>query len=99
MFRPLGPADFHGFPLGPVRAADVRDGLSRTAAISEMLVATGELERLRVDWNTPDEYPESDQFSTFAAVCESIPNNAAQYGWLGSPIDHGLPWTHGAVGK
>ena len=99
MFRLLGPSDFDGYPLGPIRPIDVRDGLSQTAAVSEILIGAGFLEWLRVDWNTPETYPAPDEFPAFVAVCDAIPTNAAQYGWMGSPIDHGLPWTWGSIGK
>jgi prepilin-type N-terminal cleavage/methylation domain-containing protein/prepilin-type processing-associated H-X9-DG protein len=78
------------------RPRDVLDGLSNTAMCSELLRADGTYNRLRTSWNTPDRYPDLNEF---AQLCESIPPIPTDYGWHGLPILHGLPWYTGALGQ
>ncbi len=52
MFRHFGP-NRPPSNNGPIRARDVANGLSNTAAISEILHADGTYTRLRVNWFTP----------------------------------------------
>jgi prepilin-type N-terminal cleavage/methylation domain-containing protein/prepilin-type processing-associated H-X9-DG protein len=97
MFRHLATNEAR-WPEGPVRAADMRDGLSNTAALCEMLRATGQFERLRVNWQTPTPMTGPDQLGDFAAICRQIPPSPPDYGWRGGAFDRGRPWTTGDVG-
>ena len=83
------------FPEGPVRASQVTDWLSQTAAISEILHANGSFARLRVDWNTPRALTQPDQLELFADLCDSIPPSPNDRGWLGDAWARGSPWMHG----
>jgi prepilin-type processing-associated H-X9-DG protein len=84
---------------GPIRAADVRHGLSNTAAVSEILHGDGTMARLRVNWNTPQAFPEPDGYDDFAAECSGIPRMPADFGWMGDIQARGLPWTYGDIGR
>jgi prepilin-type N-terminal cleavage/methylation domain-containing protein/prepilin-type processing-associated H-X9-DG protein len=94
MFRHISPARP---PLrdGPIRAQDVKDGLSNTASVSEILHTNGTPDRLRVNWNTPARYPHQDEF---VAACAGIPPVPTDYGWAGDIFSRGQPWTVGDVG-
>jgi prepilin-type processing-associated H-X9-DG protein len=72
MFRPLLRASLFGRAMGPIRAADVRDGLSNTAALSEQRATNGSWERLRVIWEVPAGLPEGASRAEFLAACEAI---------------------------
>lgn len=91
MFRHLTP--ILRWPEGPVRASDVTDGLSNTAAVSEILVADGSDHRLRNYWYTPRRLIEPDELEEFAALCESL-----RPPQTGNPRSRGTPWTFGGVG-
>ncbi len=84
---------------GPVRAADVVNGLSNTVAMSEILhssVGTVK-ERMRVNWELAEPMQGPDQLDAFADVCDSIPPSPADYGWQG--LSHrGSPWWNGVNG-
>ena len=83
---------------GPVNAASLRDGLSNTALLSEVLHGTGSREnRLRVVWQTPLAYSAS-QMPAFLAVCESIPEDPTAFGWLGGVGMLGRVWSNGSIG-
>ena len=81
---------------GPVRAADVEDGLSNTVAMSEILHSSvgTEKHRMRVNWRLPTSLTDPDQLEEFANVCDSIPSEPTAYGWQGS-ASRGLPWWDG----
>lgn len=81
---------------GPVRAADVLDGLSNTAAMSEILhsSAAAEKHRMRVNWQLPTSMQRPDQLEDFANTCESIPLDPASLGWRISAL-RGTPWWDG----
>jgi prepilin-type N-terminal cleavage/methylation domain-containing protein/prepilin-type processing-associated H-X9-DG protein len=82
---------------GPIRAADVFDGLSNTAAVSEILHGDGSNARLRVNWNTPKEFS-PEEFNEFAKYCSAIPPIPVDYGWKGVAWARGVPWTMGEIG-
>ena len=84
---------------GPIRAVDVRRGLSNTAAVSEMLHADGTHVRLRVNWNTPEQFNDPTQYDQFAAYCAAIPPVPTEYGWRGNPHMRGCPWIDGNIGS
>ncbi|MBC8355190.1 MAG: DUF1559 domain-containing protein [Planctomycetes bacterium] len=81
--------------VGPVRLADVLDGLSNTCAVTEILRANGTPDRLRVNWNTPQTFKDID---AFAERCRTVPPHPEQYGWKGNRFARGVPWTDGNVG-
>lgn len=58
-----------------VRAADVRDGLSNTAAVGEILVGNwpGPFDELRSMFQTPIALTAPNQLDDFAAACASLP--------------------------
>jgi len=100
LFRYWGTGSFDGpYSRGPVRTADVRDGLSNTAAIAEILHADGTSARLRVNWHTPRAYESPAQFDELVNACASVPGQPAQFGWLGDPFSRGMPWTDGNLGS
>jgi len=97
MFRHLEPAGM-AWPNGPVRPADVRDGLSATAAVAEILHADGGMERARVNWQTPREYQRPEEFGAFKQECLGVPAEPVVFGWQGDAFARGVPWTLGDVG-
>jgi len=87
------------YPEGFVRAADVRDGLSNTAAVAEIRHGDGTYDdRLRVRWNTPRSLTRPSQRDAFVALCGSVPQRPRDYGWMGDPTTQGTPWTEGDLG-
>ena len=83
-----------------IRLAEVLRGTSNVALMSEMLHGTDQpiqsLDRLRVIWQLPGGFTRA-QFADFAALCESVPPDAAARGWLGSS-SLGIPWFMGGEG-
>ena len=77
---------------GGVRLRDVVDGLSLTAAISEILVSDGSNDSLRTVWHTGTYTTELEQFRS---MCNAAP---AQSGNNHDPWMRGLPWTYGDSG-
>ncbi len=78
------------FPIGPgASPAAITDGLSQTAALSEILVANLQYDRLRVVWPTvPMMAP--GQLEMFAAQCAMVAPSEG-----GETMSHGHPWTCG----
>lgn len=101
MFRNLKPWRPDLYPDGPVRSSDVKDGLSHTAAVAEVLHSQGQQPSdsplLRTVWNTPLAYS-SANFEQFRSDCAAIPEDAITLGWVGSPFAHGWQWVHGNIG-
>jgi prepilin-type processing-associated H-X9-DG protein len=91
----IGPPPYRS---GIVRAADVIDGLSNTAAVAEVLYADGSFHRLRVNWNTPLSMTAPNELDAFADYCSSIPPDPVQFGWRGDPWPHGFWWLFGNMG-
>lgn len=79
---------------GPVRAADVHDGLSNTAAISEILFGDGSGEARRSNWNTPTPMTAPEQLDQFALSCRTMlpPEHSDTYVL-------GRPWSCGDAGR
>ncbi|MGC1273003.1 MAG: DUF1559 domain-containing protein [Planctomycetaceae bacterium] len=75
---------------GPVRPQDVTDGLSNTAAMSEILVGDGSGEDRRTIRHVEPRRLDPDQLEEFAQACEAgdIPGLADVWG-------RGIPWTQG----
>lgn len=78
---------------GPVRMVDVIDGLSNTAAVSEILVGDGSFQQLRTNWNLPLSFPAS-QCEAFSQVCVATTTSTL----LGDTWFRGRPWTVGDAG-
>jgi prepilin-type processing-associated H-X9-DG protein len=99
MFRHLIPCKPELYSEGPIRSADVFDGLSTTAAISEVLHSVGSTsnDRLRIVWNLPVAYTPTET-SQFRAECSSLPQQPDLSGWGGSGIAHGWRWVRGEIG-
>jgi hypothetical protein len=77
---------FRMFPETGVRASEVRDGLSNTAAVSEALLPTMET-RLRICWRT---IPYTDDLDELADRCERLPLDPKAMGYSGP--SRGAPW-------
>lgn len=89
------------WPEGPVRVADVRDGLSQTASVAEVLHAYGniyETSRLRNVFNSPVSTAMGGAWSDVVESCLSIPENPQSIGMHGNPAAHGFDWVHGNIG-
>ncbi len=85
-------------PAIPISSASVEDGLSNTAAVSEILCSVNDQNAvLRVQWNTPRQYlpTEADAFAQF---CDGIPPSPASRGYVGIPFHRGVPWYDGNYG-
>lgn len=87
------------FPGGFVRPVDVIDGLTNTAAMSEILHSNGRLDRLRTNWGTPVALTSADELDQFSDLCSSIPPNPPNYGWRGNGMNRGVPWYNGSPGQ
>ena len=94
LFRHISPAG-PPRPDGPVRARDVADGLSNTAAVSEILYSDGSFSRSRTTWNTPQVFSTPQQLDEFAAYCSGTPQIPRDFGWQGDGFGRGRPWTKG----
>jgi prepilin-type N-terminal cleavage/methylation domain-containing protein len=99
LFRHLNPWQPALYNDGPVRSADILDGLSNTAAVSEVLHGTNEFpfERLRGNWNLTRFYTAA-ELDEFRADCEALPTDPWGAGWRGSPVSRGWSWSRGNNG-
>jgi prepilin-type N-terminal cleavage/methylation domain-containing protein/prepilin-type processing-associated H-X9-DG protein len=88
----LGRRSWNDMSTGWLTPADVTDGLSNTAAYSEMLRADGSLHRLRTVWHLPQAMGAPNELEAFANQCESLPPDPSAYGWHGDAWKKGLPW-------
>jgi prepilin-type processing-associated H-X9-DG protein len=89
LFRTL--AEFWPFDYGPIRAADVTDGLSQTSAVAEILRSDASGRRLRAAWHLPKSY-EPGEIEAFAAACRGLPAHPPASGWVGDLWGRGMPW-------
>jgi prepilin-type N-terminal cleavage/methylation domain-containing protein/prepilin-type processing-associated H-X9-DG protein len=88
------------YPEGPIRAADVRDGLSQTASMSEILHSDGtSRERLRSIWSTPGQLIAPQELEEFATLCDSLPLDWVGAGWSNNDSARGIGWYSGDQGK
>jgi type II secretory pathway pseudopilin PulG len=78
---------------GDVRAADVVDGLSNTAALSESLIGHGGLELARTIWATPYPLVGADELEQFARLCRATAISAVNGG-----ADKGGAWANASPG-
>lgn len=86
----------HGDDPNHTSSAQIRDGLSSTIAMSEILHADGTWHRLRVLWMTPITYTDLDSLAQF---CEQIPPQPELFGHTGDTGNRGVPWYNGAPGR
>ena len=86
----------HGDDPNLTSSAQIRDGLSTTIAMSEILHADGTYHRLRVLWMTPMSFMDPEALCQF---CEQIPAEPALFGYDGVANDRGVPWYNGAPGR
>lgn len=77
---------FRAFPQTGVRASEIVDGLSTTAAVSEALLPVVET-RLRIAWRT---IPYEADLDALADRCERLPADPAALGYSGP--GRGAPW-------
>ncbi len=99
MFGYWPPFSNPAYPSGPVKPADVIDGLSNTAALSELLVANGDLDAvLRTIYQLPRLYGPNER-DALADFCEAIPDRPTSFGYLGNHLARGRPWYHGEIGS
>jgi prepilin-type N-terminal cleavage/methylation domain-containing protein/prepilin-type processing-associated H-X9-DG protein len=90
-YQVYGSNGFFDWSMRPLKSADILDGLSNTAAISEILHNDGTSHRMRVQWRTPRPMVLPAEFDAFAAWCDSIPPDPLAYGYqLGRGV--GVPW-------
>lgn len=89
MFRVLH--DFWPYDSGPIRSADVTDGLSQTASVGEILRSDGSGHRLRSAWFLPAYYAPG-QMDELAAACRDLPGYPPAVGWEGNFWNRGTPW-------
>jgi prepilin-type processing-associated H-X9-DG protein len=68
VFQPYQ-AELQGRPAGAVRWADVTDGLSNTAAVSEILVGAGVNDARRTRWNTATSFDDPVLIEAFKRAC------------------------------
>ena len=99
VFRHLAPWRPDIYEDGPIRSADITDGLSQTAAVAEVLHSVGVApgERLRTTWQTPRSYTVG-EFDQFRSDCRNVPEDPVAAGWRGTSIFHGSKWVQGGLG-
>ncbi|OYW22948.1 MAG: hypothetical protein B7Z55_04030, partial [Planctomycetales bacterium 12-60-4] len=80
--KPYNPSVFPGD--GPLRLAAITDGLSQTAAVSEVLhsILNSHPHRLRSTFQTTRSFDPS-TYQDFRRVCAGIPDDPAAHGWSG----------------
>ena len=78
---------------GSVRSRDIKDGLSNTAMVSEILTSGGSNSRLRLLWRTEKFLGAPDQLEEFAAACALVGNGPRDPRSGG----RGRPWINGFV--
>lgn len=77
---------------GPLYPAGVLDGLSQTAAVSEILVGDGSYGRLKTTWQPPERLLAPEELEQFAEYCRS--GNFT----VGDAWGRGREWTNGNLG-
>lgn len=82
---------------GVIRASDVTDGLSQTAAVAEAIIG-GSAKRLTGIWHVPEQTA-PDQLDAFAASCAALPDDPAAAGILGNTGSWGFNFRDFNVGQ
>lgn len=99
MFRHLQVDALPPYREGPIRAADVVDGLSNTALLSEILVANLTGDWLRAEWYLTTERSGRNELDAFAEACVAeTPRRQANGAWYADDQTRGGPWLHGDSG-
>lgn len=75
-------------PIKPIRLLDISDGLSTTAAFSELLIGDSSRHLLRNIWLTPTEWYGAANADRLLADCEALRSNPG----LGDPWSRGGRW-------
>ena len=79
-----GDGMFPTFPGHPVKLNEVTDGLSNTAAMSEILVSDGTKHRRRTAWmSPPPKFSLPEQLGAYIDLCDSVPPDPSFLGWHG----------------
>jgi prepilin-type N-terminal cleavage/methylation domain-containing protein/prepilin-type processing-associated H-X9-DG protein len=96
MFRSLN-AKVVGKTCGPVRHADISNGLAYVACISELLPGTGKRRDPRVIWMTQDNLVSPSELEAFRTQCLSRAFRHDPVSGLpvGDLYSRGRPWIHG----
>ncbi len=92
MFRYLSPSPT--FNLGPIRASDISDGMSTTAAVSEGFIGGAIPSRLRSLWILPTALTAPNQLDTFADTCERLSVAVGSDDFI-----RGRPWATGQINR
>jgi prepilin-type N-terminal cleavage/methylation domain-containing protein len=80
---------------GPIRSSDITDGLSNTAAVSEILFAHEQFERRRLVFRTPTRMDGRHELDQFASACASM-----TMGDTGTDaVTRGISWNYGDAGR
>jgi type II secretory pathway pseudopilin PulG len=84
----------------PLAPRDIKDGLSQTAMMSEVLSGDGSGHRLRTHWHTDRRLDDPKQLDEFAKYCKNwTPKQFLPGGvWHGDGVLRGRPWTWGDPG-
>lgn len=99
MFRHLQTGGVPPYREGPVRAADVVDGLSNTALFSEILVANLTGDWLRATWQLTTARTDPNELEAFADACVAeTPRRQSSGAWFADVGTRGGPWLHGDSG-
>jgi type II secretory pathway pseudopilin PulG len=89
-----------GHPTGPVRTADILDGLSNTAALSEIVVGAGTWEKRRTIWQTLERFSSAAEFDAFRIACRGGAYRVMSNGEpAGDPWSWGRPWLQTGPGS
>jgi prepilin-type processing-associated H-X9-DG protein len=92
-FRPIH-SPYPQYSGGFLSSSEMSDGLSNTAAFSEILVGDGSQHRLRTNYNTANMRNAPDELEAFAADCRS-----GDYAPLGEYWFRGRPWLDGNLSR
>lgn len=89
-----------GWPTGPVRASDVLDGLSNTAAVSEILVGDGSWKDRRTIWVTRTRYRDPRDFDLLKRACRNKDfQPLPPFEFAGDTWKWGRPWLEPGEGS
>ena len=86
------------YPDGPVRFADILDGLSNTVAFSEAILPNAAFRRIDGIWRSPQEYFQPSELSDLIRFCDSVPANPSQEEDQLAMFPRGFPWQGGGMG-
>jgi prepilin-type processing-associated H-X9-DG protein len=94
LFHPIA-GTYRDQMLRPVRPSDITDGMSQTAAVSDILAASGEKgDTRRLIYNTPGALDHEDELEEFADYCQAV---AMSDGYPMDLWNRGMPWWSGQI--